>query len=522
MTSAVKMLVAAGAETSYRTPDEGKTLCHLCAENLDGDAISALLSAKGLSKPDPSALDSFGRTPMFLAVVTGTSAGGQRSPSALDGCIRALKASGGQLTIDLPKWTQHPLSILAASCQAPSIVVLVKHLQFSFPLKNSGGLQVDCSLGSFYDYPVHSAIISFVERVENFDGKSGPHPCSRLSETLNVLLDMGFEPNERLDDTPFARKVGLRFVGYSPVQLLGLAALLLEKVGPKLGQKLYGDLDSIVSTSASVLVGKGARLNLEAPPAQRVKTATPVDLGEEEESLRGSLKLDTNKRLQHLLGGLDLLSDAKGVWIQKGKIEAGATLALRRDDSMNIEDNEEPGGSSTKSCAVCWKQFGTLTNRKHKCRSSWRYVCDECSTKRLVRGGKDYRVSDGQYLLAAADLVKKGSQSERKKSIPVKNAAMEKLERLQAEEDVNRKNLFGGALEHAASFVFGEQDEAARTNQSLGGLATTMGETRNALLERGDKLSSMNDKTAEMVDASAKFAKMAKELRKKSEQGLFW
>lgn len=189
---------------------------------------------------------------------------------------------------------------------------------------------------------------------------------------------------------------------------------------------------------------------------------------------------------------------------------------------MNIEDNEEPGGSSTKSCAVCWKQFGTLTNRKHKCRSSWRYVCDECSTKRLVRGGKDYRVSDGQYLLAAADLVKKGSQSERKKSIPVKNAAMEKLERLQAEEDVNRKNLFGGALEHAASFVFGEQDEAARTNQSLGGLATTMGETRNALLERGDKLSSMNDKTAEMVDASAKFAKMAKELRKKSEQGLFW
>ena len=181
----------------------------------------------------------------------------------------------------------------------------------------------------------------------------------------------------------------------------------------------------------------------------------------------------------------------------KGKVDAGPAVTIQRDNSIVLDNVDEPGGSNDKSCAICWKQFGILT-RKHKCRVSWRYVCDECSTKRIVRGGQDHRVSDGQYVLACAEHARAAStrlrmETERKQQAKAATAA--RLDRLEAEQEANRNSLFGGALEQAASYVLGGQEEesSARTSQGLSGLAASMGETRNALLERGEKLSTLND-----------------------------
>jgi hypothetical protein len=38
-----------------------------------------------------------------------------------------------------------------------------------------------------------------------------------------------------------------------------------------------------------------------------------------------------------------------------------------------------------------------IMNRKHRCRISKRHVCDDCSTKRLVEGGVESRVSSQFY-----------------------------------------------------------------------------------------------------------------------------
>jgi hypothetical protein len=500
MTSAAVTLVTAGADTSYRTPDEGKTLCHICAANLDDRSLSTILASTTPSHPDPNALDARGHTPMFVAVLHGQNASKATDPMALDRCITALEAWGGELTIDLPKWLQHPLSILASNFRTDYIDVLLKHLPFRFPLQHASGAKANCSLAALYDYPLHSAplgLLAFIQALP--DGRLSPSSLD-LSGAVSVLLDHGFEPNERLEVTDFAQEVGLHFVGYSPLQLLGYVALELERIGPTLEESLYGDLDSIISSTAIALVAKGARINMEAPPSQRSKLSDPVPLKEEQVTLRESLKIDTNKRLTHLLGGSINLLQAKKAWSDKGKVDAGPATVLPRDDSVAVEDSESPGGSSEKACALCWKQFGSLMNRKHKCRASWRYVCDDCSSKRITRASKDHRVTDGQYLVSSADLARVLSkrvqhEEKRRKEIDTeRQLAASRLERLEAEEEANRQSLFGGALGQAANYVFGEgQDEGAQPSNSIGGLAATMGETRNALLERGDKLATLND-----------------------------
>ena len=93
---------------------------------------------------------------------------------------------------------------------------------------------------------------------------------------------------------------------------------------------------------------------------------------------------------------------------------------------------------------------------------------------------------------------------------------------LEAEEQSNCNSLFRGILEQATNYVMGEEQEDSKPTDQVQDLTASLGETRSALLERGQKLSSLEEKSSQMVDASADFARMAKELRKKSERGLFW
>jgi hypothetical protein len=199
---------------------------------------------------------------------------------------------------------------------------------------------------------------------------------------------------------------------------------------------------------------------------------------------------------------------------------------LLHDDSATFDDVDAAGGSDSSSCSVCWVAFGALMNRKHKCRISRRYVCDDCSAKRLVQGTAEYRISDGQFLLARVDAVKeqnaeavkeqaKSSQKEKA------NLAAIRQQRLEKEEQSDRDSLFGGMIEKATNYVMGEEADK-QPSKKVEGLTASLGQTRDALNQRGEKLASLNDKSAQLVDASADFAKMAKELRKKSEGGLFW
>ena len=59
------------------------------------------------------------------------------------------------------------------------------------------------------------------------------------------------------------------------------------------------------------------------------------------------------------------------------------------------------------------------------------------------------------------------------------------------------------------------------TNDQLSGLMGTMDATRNAFHERGEKLNTLSEKTGALRDASEDFAKMAEELCKSQEKGIF-
>jgi ABC-type transporter Mla subunit MlaD len=97
-----------------------------------------------------------------------------------------------------------------------------------------------------------------------------------------------------------------------------------------------------------------------------------------------------------------------------------------------------------------------------------------------------------------------------------------RLERLEAEESADRDSLFGGMMEKATNYVFGQENEdTKRPAEQAEGLAASLAQTRDALNKRGEQLATLNDKSAKMVDASSDFARMAKELRKKSEAGWF-
>merc|ERR1712160_74436 len=181
-----------------------------------------------------------------------------------------------------------------------------------------------------------------------------------------------------------------------------------------------------------------------------------------------------------------------------------------------------PGGTDEKTCSICWKKFG-LISRKHRCRISRRFVCDECSSHRVVVNGIEHRISDGQFLLAMAEAMKEvkrkldaavAQERKRKQQAKVKGVA-NRLNQIEAEENADRDSLFGGLAANVSKSLgltdnSTEKDNAQTEADSISGLSNQLNQTRDALNERGAKLSTLSDKSDKLVNASQDFAAMAK------------
>lgn len=541
MDGAVRSLVRAGADVNFRTEVHGLSMLHLSARNLDDKILSTLLSAASPTQTVANALDKRGRTPMYVAMVEGSVLDNGKDPHALVRCIVALEAWGGTMMApDAPEKLRNPVSALAYMWLPEYLSVVLDHIPHRFPLERKGVAAVTMSLGALYQYPIHSALVALRKQLRRKAKLEGISSASTLISTIQVLFEHGFEPNERLDAQAFeAEKTSFdEFIGYSPIQILALLALELDSAKQDLDGVTLADGLKVIEDVAEFLVKNGARLSLEPPPAVRLRSKVAnapkcesVPVPESAERRRIEIltqKLDADKQLISLLGGEQRLNSARKVWTEMKKVAATSTKNLV-DEGGTIENSACAGGSDSLSCAICWSAFGTLINRKHRCRVTNRFLCDDCSAKRLVQVTSEYRLSDGQFLLARLDAVKEQDErssaireKERSKSLQSEQARLAaRLGRLEAEEQTNRDSLFGGMLEAATSFVLGE-DSPAPTSQTIGGLTTTLDQTRDALNQRGERLASLNDKSAKLVDSSADFAKMATELRKQSEGGFFW
>lgn len=532
MTGAVASLVAAGARVDFTFGSMDKSLAHICAKNLDDKSLSTILSSPGRRRLNPNAVDALGRTPMYIAATEGYTAGGETDPLALSRCIMALEAWGGQMIVADPANTlESPVSVLASMWRPEELSVVLDHTSYRYPLHNPDSLQkeaVDLSLGALSCYPLHCAMASLRGYVGSALLEDTSAVDNRLVCTLRVLLERGFEPNERIEVRQGVSLSCGDFVGYAPIQVLAMVAKQVEAMREGLEAGAYDAIRSVIEETAEFLVRLGARPSLDLPPAARLRRTASGSRTSGSESSNATFCLESTREVVQLLGGEERLKVPQQEWSDLKPIPATAMVDLLKDDKSSFAESDAPGGSSEKSCAICWKEFGALVNRKHKCRVTRRFVCDGCSSKRLKADGNEFRVSDGQFLLARIDAAKEmqirqeaEAEQDQLKAAAVKRARSQiRQERLEAEDNTNRDSLFGGMLDQASNFVFGDEEKGPA--QKVQGVAASLNQTRDALNQRGEKLASLGEKSSQMVDASSDFARMAKELRKKSEGGLFW
>lgn len=362
--------------------------------------------------------------------------------------------------------------------------------------------------------------------------------------TLQALLSRGFEPNERVEglvNTSAGSDDLAVHIGYAPIQILTAATLDASAQKDILGDTLHTSILEFIANVAEFLIKNGARLSLDPPPTERsplrasssfISDNSTGSEGTDDSVNRSTLKNKWNTHLEELLGKLRL-NAAQQVWNCIKTAKSSGKAVIHQDNKSAIEDSDAPGGSDEKSCAICWKAFGKLVNRRHRCRITTRHVCDECSSKRIVEVGEEHRLSDGQFLLAMADeatdeSLRLQAEKEEAKAEPFQtakipaNSAASRLHKLELEEKAQRDSLFGGIMETMTKAVLGGSEEKAPAEQ-IGGLSAQLGQTKDALNERGEKLNTLAEKSDKLVNASKDFATMAKELNKASHsQGLFW
>ncbi|CAJ1949424.1 unnamed protein product [Cylindrotheca closterium] len=547
-TMGVLSLVSAGANLDLRMEPYHLTPCHLCAQKLDDKSLMCILQ----QNRRPNVVDEFGRTPMYLAITEGHTVGGMADPKALDRCLAVLDAHGGDLG-DLSTF-MHPICHHARMWNHESLAVVLRHVHHRYPLFPPNGdvddrKRIGISASANFHYPIHSALISFRENLKMFCEDRDPQELhslcvdaeARLSNTLQTLYSCGFEPNERIEtilDQFNGSEQLSSYVGFAPIQILYRAGLDVLEHKDRIPETSHKRIVDTIGKLAEFMVSKGTQFAMDVPLSSRPRATDSEVIADNAKLVERSdqLKIESNKQLTETLGGIDRLKAAQKSWEVRKPVSTESKAFVFHTDNKSLIDNSlAPGGSDEKSCFVCWKQFGKLVNRKHRCRITKRYICDFCSSKRILSNGEEHRVSDGQYLSAmlagtspapkpappmAAKRAGSGGATDAKT-----NQVTSRLDKLEAAEQANRDSLFGSFIDNASKAVFGEEEEAdkaAAQAEGLSGLSNQLGETRNMLHQRGEKLNTLAEKSDKLASASEDFASMAKKLNQQSQGGFFW
>lgn len=344
-------------------------------------------------------------------------------------------------------------------------------------------------------------------------------------------------------------------IGYTPIQIIGAAALDLMKRSEDLKCNFqnvdFSQAITFLSSAAEMLLRNGAILSIEPPLMERFNVKRNASQDSMSQNLpkfrqvdRSLINFEKNKDLMNILDKNQSLTkcllERQKIKSVKGYGESTSFLQ-GKGLSMKIEDCYFAGGSNDKSCAICWKKFGSLLNRKHICRASRRYVCDDCSSNTVLLSNDVRRVSDGQFNLAKCiankkeaedrkflEAKKKERKAEIEKKWAVRREKRNALQETQKDEDAAKDELFGNVGRAVKNFFMEEVEveeppnRAQDTNSNVNGMISSLDQTRQAFGERGEKLNTLVEKTSALKNASEDFAKMARELKESQQKGLFW
>jgi hypothetical protein len=325
------------------------------------------------------------------------------------------------------------------------------------------------------------------------------------------------------------------YFGFTPLQILIAAAkevMVIDSINQRRNDVQFlcfvKSIIELIQSCAKTLLEKGARINLPPPPITRLDRDTPpgcyslIDsMSESNDSkvpplMRDELKLD-NGQILTLLGGADRLKAPQALFASLPKsVESVGTLQFITSPS----ESDAPGGSDDSSCAVCWSEFGVFTNRKHLCRASGRWVCNECSTKRISENGIEQRVTDGLYNLATMEQeAVNGTLKTQVSSCATSRLKSESNYRQRTStSDWNRSFL--GLKSSSKSSASQKEERNLSTAERITSAISGLGQAKDAVIERGAKLEGLAEKTEKLNNASVDFMNMAKELER--QQNSWW
>lgn len=92
----------------------------------------------------------------------------------------------------------------------------------------------------------------------------------------------------------------------------------------------------------------------------------------------------------------------------------------------------------------------------------------------------------------------------------------------QAKQAAGKKDLFGNAVIAVMGAGRDRSDTKSNTSSSaVSGAMSTMSEAHDRLVERGEKLNKLNDKSADVANAAEEFSKLAKQLNEQQKNRWF-
>ena len=92
----------------------------------------------------------------------------------------------------------------------------------------------------------------------------------------------------------------------------------------------------------------------------------------------------------------------------------------------------------------------------------------------------------------------------------------------QAKQAAGKKDLFGNAVIAVMGAGRDRSDTKSNTSSSaVSGATSTMSEAHDRLVERGEKLNKLNDKSADVANAAEEFSKLAKQLNEQQKNRWF-
>lgn len=126
--------------------------------------------------------------------------------------------------------------------------------------------------------------------------------------------------------------------------------------------------------------------------------------------------------------------------------------------------------------------------------------------KRLIVNGSEQRVSDGQFLLSISEAEKAAATIQVKRQEQMKKQR-QSVSQARASLGLKSTDGSGSSGDDSSKTELSTQD---RISNALSGL----GQMKDKVLERGDKLNSLQEKSEALEQASLDFANMAKELNR--------